>query len=251
MKLELQGDVALLTMNAGKGNAINPDWLARMDALLGELEGGPARALVLTGHEGFFCAGLDLPSLVTLGRPEILALIERFDATVLRIFELERPVVAAVNGHAVAGGCVCALQADERIMAEGSARIGLNEVALGIGLPAVVVETLRCQVPATSLGPIALEAKLFTPGEALAVGLVHKVVPAAELLDRALARARELAALPSLAFAQVKRQLRGPVAAAARQAGARGEATRWVDTWFSADGQERIRGAVAKLSRKK
>jgi enoyl-CoA hydratase len=251
MKLERRDDVAVLMMNAGKGNAINQDWLARMEALLREVEASPARALVLTGYEGFFCAGLDLPSLVPLGRDALAELMGRFDDFMLGLFELGRPVVAAINGHAVAGGCVLALQADERLVADGAVKIGLNEVALAIGLPVVVVETLRCQVPASSLLPIALEAKLFTPQEALELGLVHRVVPQGELLDRAVARARELGAQAPLAFAQVKRQLRAPAGFAARQARAQGASATWLDTWFSEEGQKRLRAAVEKLGRKK
>src|SRR6267378_127387 len=86
--------------------------------------------------------------------------IRRFDAVMLRIFELPIPLIAAVNGHAVAGGCVLALQADIRIGADREARIGLNETQLGIGLPAPVVETLRWQVPGSSLAPLALEGRL-------------------------------------------------------------------------------------------
>src|SRR5258705_6278664 len=103
-------------------------------------------------------------------------LITLFSRTMLRLFELPLPVVAAVNGHAVAGGCVLALQADHRLMSDApEARIGLKEVALGIRLPAVVVETLRCQVPAAALVPVALEGRLFAPSEALGVGLIHQV----------------------------------------------------------------------------
>jgi enoyl-CoA hydratase len=249
MKIEIRERVALLAMNAGKANAIGPDWLERMEALLREFAASDAVALVLTGYEGFFSGGLDLPALAPLSRAQMMPFIDRFDAVMLGIFETSRPVVAAINGHAVAGGCVLALQADERLMADGPGKIGLNEVTLGVGLPVVVIESLRCQVPASALLPIALEAKLFPPREALALGLLQEVVPPGELVERALARARKLGELPAAAFAQVKAGIRGPVAASVR--GARGAADRWLDTWFSAAAQERIGAAVARLSKKK
>ena len=247
MELNRDADVALLRMKAGKANAIGPAFLERLAALLDEAQG--ARALVITGDKGFFSAGLDLPGLLALGRSEMKAFIDAFGAGMLRVFDLPMPVVAAVNGHAIAGGCVLALQCDYRIIVEAGCRIGLNEAQLGIGLPPVVVETLRSQVPASSLLPIALQGKLLEPAEALRLGLVHEVVPAAELEARAVAKARELGAVPASAFAQIKAALREPARAAVRaDAGKPAEA--WVETWFSQGGQALIRAAVERLKKK-
>jgi enoyl-CoA hydratase/carnithine racemase len=113
-------------------------------------------------------------------------------------------------------------------------------------LPLVVMETLRAQVPVSSLLPIALEGRLFAPGDARAVGLVHDVVPPSVLMGCALARAEELAALPTVAAQQVKRAIRRPVIERI-EAGENGDAARWVDTWFSEGGQRLVREAVARL----
>src|SRR6267143_787803 len=147
-----------------------------------------------------------------------------------------------------AGGCVLALQADVRIGADRDARIGLNETQLGIGLPLAVVETLRWQVPGPSLAPLALEGRLVSPREALQLGLLHEVVPEADLLTRALERATTLAALPPAGLRMVKESLRKPAAAAAR-ANESAESERWLDTWFSADSQRKLREAVARLKK--
>src|SRR5437588_607334 len=163
MQLERIGEAVLLRMRAGKANAMGPAWLERMEALLDEALAARARALVITGYEAFFSAGLDLPTLDGLDDRAMGSFMSGFSRTMLRIFELPMPVVAAVNGHAIAGGCVLALQADVRIGAASDFRMGLNEVQLGIGLPAVVLEALRAQVPAASLLPIALEGRLFSP----------------------------------------------------------------------------------------
>src|SRR5712692_3958776 len=216
MQLERVGEAMVLRMRAGKANAIGPAWLQRMYSLLDDVLAARARALVITGYEGFFSAGLDLPALDALDERAMGSFMSGFSRTMLRIFELPLPVVAAVNGHAIAGGCVLALQADVRIAADRDLRIGLNETQLGIGLPAIVLETLRFQVPGTSLAPIALEGRLFSPREALQLGLVHEVVPEAELLDRAMQRAKALAALPPYGVRQVKAALRRPVADAVR-----------------------------------
>jgi enoyl-CoA hydratase len=235
-------------MESGKANAISGAFLEQLEGLLGQL--GESRAAVITGQGGFFSAGLDLPLLVNLDRAGMREQILRFDAAMLRIFELPIPLVAAVNGHAVAGGCVLALQADLRIGADKEARIGLNEAQLGIGLPAAVVETLRWQVPGTSLPAIALQGRLFSPREALQAGLLHEVVPEAELMPRALERAAALAALPPSGVRMVKQSLRRPAAQAARASEA-AEAERWLDSWFAADTQRLLQETVARLGKKR
>jgi len=246
MRIEREGPVALLRMENGKANAISAALLERLDQLLGQL--GDARAAVITGQGSAFCAGLDLPALADLDRAAMRGFIRRFEAVMMRVFELPIPLIAAVNGHAVAGGCVLALQADIRIGADRESRIGLNETQLGIGLPASVVETLRWQVPGSSLGPLALEGRLVLPREALQLGLLHEVVPESELLPRSLQRASALAALPPAGVRMVKESLRKPIAAAAR-ASQEAEAEHWLDGWFSADSQRRLRETVARLKK--
>jgi Delta3-Delta2-enoyl-CoA isomerase len=246
VRVERSGQVAVLRLENGKANSISPAFLERLQRLLGEI--GDARAAVMVGQGSAFSAGLDLPALVDLDRPAMRSFILGFDEAMLRVFELPVPVVAAVNGHAVAGGCVLALQADVRIGADRDARIGLNETRLGIGLPAVVLETLRAQLPGPSLAAIALEGKLVSPREALQLGLLHEVVPEAELLARAVARAAALAALPPAGVRMVKASLRRGAAAAARAA-EESEAERWLDTWFAEESRLRLREAVARLKR--
>jgi enoyl-CoA hydratase len=244
MRIERQGDVAVLRLESGKVNAIGPAFLEQLNGLLDSL--GDAKAAVVVGRGNSFSAGLDLPALVELDRPAMRAFIGRFDATMLRLWELPIPLVAAVNGHAIAGGCVLALQADVRLAADRDARIGLNETQLGIGLPAVVLETLRAQVPPQSVPAIALEGRLFSPREALQVGLVHEVVPEADLYDKALARARSLAALWPAGVRSVKWALRSPVSARIRELDAT-QSEKWVDSWLSAE--PILRATVARLKK--
>jgi enoyl-CoA hydratase len=247
MELHRDGDVALLRMSSGKANAIGPAFLARLGALLDDLR--DARALVFIGQPGFFSAGLDLPSLIELDQRAMAAFIDSFGETMLRVFELPLPVVAAVNGHAIAGGCVLALQADHRVMGDDpKARIGLNEVQLGIGLPPVVMETLRLQVPPTSIPTIALEGRLSTAVEALGLGLVHELAPPAHLEERALGKARSMSKLAGSAFRQIKKAYRAPAVAAVRAASTDVES--WTSTWFSEGGQQLLRAAVDRLKKK-
>lgn len=249
MDVERRGAVALLRMRAGKANAIGPSFLDALGRRLDELLADPPGALLVTGEGRAFSAGLDLPVLVDLPPADLRDFIQRFVDSMLRVFRLPFPVVAALNGHAVAGGCVLALQADQRLMAQGEGRIGLNEVRLGIALPAAVMETLRCQLPATSLFPVAAEGGLFTPEEALRLGLIQAVVPPEQLLDTAFERATQLAAVPAAAFAAVKASLRRP-ALDAIAAVAAADAASWVGTFVAPEAQRLLRDVVARLAKR-
>lgn len=239
--------VMVLRLEGGKANAMTSEVLDTIERMIDELDRSPAGAAVLTGYDRFFSAGLAIPKLVDLDRPAMRMFIERFARSMMRVFACEKPIVAAINGHAIAGGCVLALMCDWRILAdEPKLAIGLNETRLGIGLPAIVVEPLRSQVPPTSLVPIALEGRLFDSRQALAVGLVHELVAPAELAARAHAKASELAALPPDGMAQIKRALRAPILDAILRTSAV-ETERWLDSWFSDAAQTQIRAIAEKL----
>jgi enoyl-CoA hydratase len=247
MQIESHGDVALLRMQGGKANAMTAEFLGDLVRLVDELEASDAGAAVIIGEGPHFSAGLALPSLIDLDRASLREFIDIFAAAMLSVFRCQLPVIAAVNGHAIAGGCVLALQADVRLMAEGKGKIGLTEVQLGIGLPSVVLESLRLQLPPTSLFTIALEGRLFGPGEAYTLRLVDDVCPAATLERLAIERATALARLPRAGYAQVKAGLRRPAVEAITRHGDE-ERERWLDSWYSDDAQKKLREQVAKLT---
>jgi enoyl-CoA hydratase/carnithine racemase len=216
--------------------------------LFGEL--GDAKAAVITGQDKFFSGGLDLPSIIDLDRETMHRFVGQFEQVILQAFELPIPLVAALNGHAVAGGCILALQADVRIAVDRETlRIGLNEAQLGLGLPPAALEPLRFQVPAQSLARLALGGELVGPREALQLGLVHELAPEGELLQRALQKARAYASMPAAGVRQLKASLRRPVAAAIRSR-TKDDAAGWLDTWFAPETQLVLRAAVAKLKSK-
>jgi enoyl-CoA hydratase len=243
----MDDDVAVLRLEGGKANAMTPDLLDTLERMVDGFERSPAAAAVLTGYERYFSGGLALPHIIEFDVDEMRSFIEQFSRVMTRVFACEKPIVAAINGHAIAGGCVLAVTCDWRIAIDDPAvRIGLNETQLGIGMPAIVIESLRAAVPPASLAPIAIEGTLFAPRDALSLGLVHELAPAGDLLARATAKARAYAALPAAAVAQVKHSLRAPhLDAVARTAD--GETARWLDTWFSSAAQSRLRAVVAKL----
>jgi enoyl-CoA hydratase/carnithine racemase len=159
------------------------------------------------------------------------------------------PLVAALAGHAPAGGCVLALCCDSRVLADQGARIGLNEVQLGLPLP-TPIRLAYDFVLGTRLSALhGALGTLFEPAEALAIGLVDELAPAADVLGRALARARAYAALPPLAVARTRREARAPLVAALAAADSV-FVDGIVETWFSAETRTGMQAALAALAKR-
>jgi enoyl-CoA hydratase len=245
--IERVEEVAVIRLRGGRANAMSTPLLDALTRVVDQVTASDARAAVVTGEGNAFSAGLALPDLVELDRPAMAEFIDGFAVAMRRVLECPMPVVAAINGHAIAGGCVLALMCDARLAAAGAAKIGLNEVQLGIGLPAVVVEPLRARVPPASLTPIALEGRLYGVEDACAAGLVDEVVAPRELEARARARAAELGRASRAAYAQVKRALIRPAVEAIDRVGV-AEREAWLDTWFSPPAQALLRAAVARIT---
>lgn len=246
MHIERERELAILHMHAGKANAMSPNLVHRLADLCVEVEDSNARALIITGDGRAFSAGLALPELIDLDRDTMRDFMAAFKHSMLRVLQLPMPVLAAIDGHAIAGGCVLAGQCDVRLAADRPLKIGINEVQLGIGLPAIVLESLRLFLPASSLLPVALQGGLFEPRQALALGLIDEVVAPEQLLERACQRARELASAPRAAYAQIKLGWRRPAIEAIERTDA-ALAEQWLDTWFSDEAQVRLRAVVERL----
>lgn len=244
-RVDWHDGIALVHWDCGKANALNPRSLAALAGAFDEAAHGRARGVVLTGYGRYFSAGLDLVTLYELGRAPMEAFVMEFDRLMLRVFAFPRPVVAAVNGHAVAGGCILALACDARLMAEGDAGMGLNEILLGLPFPASALEIARRIIPAESLEDVLYGGRLYRPADALARGLVDGL-DAADVVAGARVFCERLADLPTLAFETLKASLKAPVI---RQAEASLESLRraFVDAWFSPDARRLIGEARARL----
>jgi enoyl-CoA hydratase len=208
---ERRGVTEILRLEHGKVQALDIELLQELDAALVAAEGGDAGAVVVTGTGGSFSAGVDLPRVVREGAPYVARFLPLLDAVLARWFHLKKPVVAALNGHAIAGGCVFAACSDRRILAKG-ALVGVPELAVGVPFPPLVIEILRYAIPAPHLQQAVLGAKNYDAETALRLGLVDEVVEREQVLSRALAAAEDFAALPAGPFAAAKRALRRGVA---------------------------------------
>lgn len=247
LRFELSGDIAVVTLDRPKANAFTPEFI---DELRGAVrEAADSRGMVLASAlPTIFSGGWDLPFLVSRSEEELAAHVDSFCALVRDIFVFGGPVIAALPGHAIAGGLIVAAAADERIAAEGVGEFGLSEVALGVPVPASCLEIFR-----HVLGPRAME-RLAVTGEnlslerAIEIGLVDRAVPGEELLDRALERAKTLASRSPIAHAEIKRRARASALARFDQAGL---GDPFLKYWASADAQKRIHALVERLTTKR
>jgi enoyl-CoA hydratase len=251
VRLERKDRLAVLRLDKARGNAIDGSLVEALIAAAAELGGddGVRGVLLASAHPKLFSPGLDLVTLVALDRSAMKAFMGRFAEAVWALLGLGKPVVAAVNGHAVAGGCILALTADLRVLRKG-AQIGLNEVKIGVPLPWSVARLLRSRVPAAALAPVALLGRNLADDEALAAGLADELVSGDGFEERCLARLQEFAEKDPYAFRVTKRYLQGDLLEAMREREA-AALDEWLDAWFSESTQRWIRQTVEALTRPK
>jgi enoyl-CoA hydratase len=249
--VERRGAVALVTLNSPPANALGTPVLSALAATIDALRADDARAVVLTGSGRFFSAGLDLFEVAKLvGSPDAEAFARRFDGLVAGLFALEKPVVAAINGHAIAGGAVLAATADFRLIADAELKIGVTEVQLGVVYPTSALEVVRFACAGPHLAELLYRGNTYGPADAVVRRLADEVVPAADLLGRALALAAELAEHRPLAFASSKRALRAEHLARMQTASSGGIDPVW-RTWQTPDAMQAILAYRERTLRKK
>lgn len=203
----VEDGVAVLTLDDGKVNTISHGVLDAIDDALDRAE-GDARALVIAGRsDGAFSAGFHLPTM-TESTESMRGLVTRGARTFMRIYGYRLPTVAACTGHALAAGALLLLSCDVRIGADVPAKIGLNEVSIGMGLPIFAVELARERLSITELAPATTQARIYDPAGAASAGYLDRVVPVEALLDEALAEASRLGELRTGAYARTKQVLR-------------------------------------------
>ena len=196
-----------LTLDAPGKNALG---LALMESVIARLRDAAGEPVLVTGAGDAFSAGLNLKEVAALDRHAGERFLGVLEDMVEALFTYPGPMVAAVNGHAIAGGCVVALAADYRVLASApQVRIGLNEVALGLEYPPKVFALVRHRVPPRGLERVVLEAGLYDPATALQLGLVDEL--AADPVAVATARLATLATHPRRAYVETKRTLRAGV----------------------------------------
>lgn len=204
----LEDGLAVIHLDDGRANALSHVVLDALEASLDRAAAEDAAAVVMAGRAGRFCAGFDL-SVMTAGPGPCRGLVEKGARVFLRMVEFERPIVVACTGHALAGGAVWLSCVDWRIGADIDAKIGLNEVAIGMPLPIFATEMARARLSKRHFLASIVHARVFSPKTAVDAGWLDEVVPADRLVAAAKEKAAELGSLRNPAYAMTKHNALG------------------------------------------
>ena len=233
--------IATLVLARGKVNALNPTVVAYIRGALEELENDErVRAVVLTGQGKFFSFGFDIPEFLSYSPEAFTEFLTAFTGLYTYMFLFPKPLVAALNGHTIAGGCMLATTCDYRLMVTGKAKISLNEVTFGASVFAGSVEMLKYQVGSRNAETVLCGGAMYSAEDAARLGLVDQVASAEQLTAEAVNVAREFAAKDRVAFGSIKGLLRKPVAE--RMVRAEHDSIReFVEIWYSAETRKNLK----------
>ncbi len=245
-----KGGVVVLKLAYGKANTMDIAFCQTMTKEFTELRLSAAKAVVLTGQGGIFSAGVELVRTSDGGPGYVREFLPALNAMFDAVFPFPKPGGAAINGHAIAGGCVLACCADKRLMAQGNGRIGVTELLVGLPFPALAFEVMRSVTLSRYFSQAIYAGDTVLPEAGAERGWIDEVVVPADLMDRAIAVAQTLAALPASTFAMTKRQMHLPVAERMEIVGDEiDEAV--IDIWAAPEATARIQDYVARTLKKR
>lgn len=243
VRVESRGELAIVRMDRPPANALDPSLLAELESVRAGLAADPPGAVVIAGRGRFFSAGVDLKLVPTMSQDDQRAMVDGINQLVLGWYCFRRPVVAAVTGHAIAGGMVIALCADYRVGAtEG--KLGLTELRAGVPYPVAAIRLVRAELAASAARALALRAHLVEPEEALRLGLVDELAGPDEVLERACDVAEEMAGFGGEAYARTKTELRGETLRQVEAAVRAGDPL--LDAWLDDGSSEAAAGVLRK-----
>lgn len=244
--LTVDDGLGIMRMAREHGNAINKELADGLIAAVRQADAADEIRGVLFAASGkLFCPGLDLRELIELDREGMRAFLESFSGCFRELYSFSKPLVAAMHGHAIAGGYLLSLTADWRILRQG-AQVGLAEIKVGVPFPYGIAEILRSSVPTACLSNVALLGTNYLDSEALEAGLVHEVHAAEGFEDYCRQRLVEMAAKDAKAFAISKSYLRAATIERVASADSRHD-DEFLDSWFSEATQARMADLVKSL----
>lgn len=242
-EIDKNDGIHTIRMAHAKANAMDLEFLRGLRDTL--KQSADARAVIITARDSIFCAGVDLVRLTNEGAQYALDFYPELVLFLRDLFEFERPVVAAVNGHAIAGGALIAFASDYKIMARGNGRFGIPELLVGVPFPPAALEIARFAISPGLLQSLVYTGATHKSDEAYRLGLVDELAEPEQLEDRALAVARQLGQIPTDLFTVTKRALRAPTIARYEEA-ARTDAER-LRIWSAPETRERVRTYVQNV----
>jgi enoyl-CoA hydratase len=243
--VEHRDHLSVFHMRHGKANALDTEFCQALTARLEEHRNSATGALILTGHGQIFSAGVDLLRVLDGGPNYLTTFLPALCTVFETLFCFPKPVIAAINGHAIAGGCVLACAADYRVMAAQRGRIGVPELLVGVPFPSIALEIMRSVTAPHHLPALLYSGTTFDAAQALERGLVDALVASHALMEQAVTMAGTLTILPPSAFALTKQQIRMPFLRRAREDGARFDVT-VQELWEAPTTLTAIRAYVAR-----
>lgn len=212
ISIEHRNGKAILVMSRERGNAINSQMVVELrDAFRNALHDTSVKGIILTGSNGYFSAGLDIPELYQCHPDEFERFWWNYSALIEELVALRKPYIAAITGHAPGAGCMLALCADYRLMADGSFTIGLNEVASGIVMPESFGALLAGVVGSNKAFNMIMDAAVICARDAFAAGMVDELAPTEDVVDRAVAKMDRWLAYSYDTWCKSKYNLRQPL----------------------------------------
>jgi enoyl-CoA hydratase/carnithine racemase len=205
------------------------------------------QGLVLaSSNDKFFSIGFDIPQLFELSREDFRVFYQALNRVCLDLYTLPRPTVAAITGHAIAGGCILTLCCDYRFMTEGRKLMGLNEIRLGVPVPYPADCILRHLVGLRNAREVMGSGEFYQPEELFQIGLVDQVLPLGQVLPKSVEKARFLGGMPREAFAMIKRN-RVEMVEAEILARLEEKERFFMECWYSDEARGRLREAMEKF----
>lgn len=250
LTLTKQENYAIVQLDRGSSNSINIEMFQELIDTFNMLEKDEdIKGVVLTGKGNFFSAGLDVIELYSYDKVQIEKLFDVLFEAMKRLISFPKPMVAAVNGHSPAGGCVLAMCADYRVMAEGKCRIGLNEIPVGIIMPQYVFETYAYWIGRGKAAKFILEGKLCTNQEALNSGLVDEVVAQEKVLETSIEKIKFYSKFSANTWSKSKLAMRAALLAHFEVFNAALKQD-LIAQWWSAESRDILSRLVDRLTKK-
>ncbi len=233
--------IATVTLQRGKVNALNEPMVEELADSFGNLATDTeVKSIIFTGSGKFFSFGFDVPEFLRYPKKDFIRFIEMFTNLYTYLFQFPKPIVAALNGHTIAGGCMLATACDFRIMATGKGKISLNEITFGAPVFAGSAEMLRFCVGSRNAQSILYSGAMYSAEEAFGLGLVDQVSSEDALLEDARKVAQELGEKDSSAFTSIKNLLRKTLAEEMVKQ-EKDYILKFADIWYSETTWERLK----------
>ncbi|MGB2692595.1 MAG: enoyl-CoA hydratase/isomerase family protein [Thermodesulfobacteriota bacterium] len=238
---KFENKTAIITINRPKVNALNDRLIVELRAAFQNAQSNDyINAVILTGEGSFFSFGFDVPEFVSYPKSSFESYVINYSELIKEIFMFPKPVIAALNGHAIAGGCVLALACDYRVMVSPKAKIALNEMTFGSSLFSCVTETLQYAVGNKNSEKIVYSGKMHSAQEALSLGLIDQIANEDQFSQLVSEVAQDFAGKDKTAFASIKKMLKQETLNRI-ESRERETISEFVDIWYSQDTRENLK----------